>query len=264
MSVLATPTDSAPEISALRDQLIALGLTHAAEALSDEMATVVRDGSSPPAFLDQLLRCEINQREEKRIRTNLRLSGLPAGHTLADFDFGFQPAVERSRIETLATGQWIRDRQNLLLLGPPGVGKTHLAIALGTAAIQHGQSVSYYLIEELMHQLRQDAHTPPQHLRRKKYMSVSLLIVDEMGFEPLTREEANLFFRLISYRYERGSLCITSNKPVNEWPDILAGDETLATAILDRLLHAAHVVSISGRSYRLKDLENMLKKPKAP
>ena len=248
-----------PDVADVRAHLEALRLPHAAEALNGILSMSVAADTAPLAVLDQLLRTETDRREENRIRTSLRLSGLPTGQTLADFDFAFQPAIERRRVETLATGQWIRDRHNLLLLGPPGVGKTHLAIGLGVAAIERGLSVSYYRIEELLHLLRQDARTPPAHLRRKKYMNVALLIVDEVGFEPFNREEANLLFRLISYRYQRGSICITSNKPVNEWPDMLAGDETLATALLDRLLHSTHVLNIRGRSYRLRDLDNALR-----
>ena len=255
---MSTQPKDSPDIARLRGALVALRLAQAAEALPDLLAEVVRDDLNPLVFLDRLLGMESRSREESRIRTSLKLSGLPTGLTLANFDFGFQPAVERAKIETLAAGQWIRDRHNLLLLGPPGVGKTHLAVALGIAAIERGFSVSFYRIEELLHALRQDARTPPASLKRRKYMNVALLVVDEVGFEPFSREDANLFFRLVSYRYQRGSLCITSNKPIREWPDMLAGDETLAAAILDRLLHSTHVLNIRGRSYRLRDLEEGL------
>jgi DNA replication protein DnaC len=110
-------------------------------------------------------------------------------------------------------------------------------------------------VDELLHQLKQDAQTSPSRLKHKKYMASSLLIVDEMGYEAFSREEATLFFRVVNYRYQRGSLCITTNKGIAQWPELLAGDEVLAGAILDRLLHSAHVLSISGRSYRLKELE---------
>jgi DNA replication protein DnaC len=250
--------DDRCEIDALRRRLTALHLEHAAAALGEIVARSVSESWSPPVFLDHLLRAEADAREERRIRTSLRLSGLPGGITLADFDFAFQPAVERTRIETLATGAWIQDRRSLLLLGPPGVGKTHLAIGLGVAAVERGFSVSYTRIENLLHDLRRDAHLPPSQLRRRKYMNAALLIIDEMGFEPLTRDDANLFFRLVSYRYQRGSILITSNKNVRDWPEMLAGDETLAGAILDRLLHASHVLPIKGRSYRLRDLDDRI------
>jgi len=192
------------------------------------------------------------------VRTSLRLSNLPTGMTLADFDFVFQPSVERSRIETLATGAWVRASETLLIQGPPGVGKTYLAVGLGMKAIEHRFSVQFYRFDELLVALRADAGTRPNRLRRKKYLSTALLIIDELGFEPMGREEASLFVRLVSYRCGRGPILITTNKSVRDWTELLAGDEALTTAILDRLLHNAHVINIKGRSYRLRDLENAL------
>lgn len=250
----------APEVEHLRDSLIRLGLEHAAAVLTALLSDALKDDIGHPAFLDKLLSTEIRARDERRVRTSLKLSSLPQGVTLAGFDFAFQPAVERRKIETLATGQWIKDRQSLLLLGPPGVGKSHLAVGLGVAAIERGFSVTFLRVEELLHQLRRDALMPPAQLKRRKYMNSALLIIDEVGFEPFTRQDANLFFRLVSYRYQKGSMLITSNKNIRDWPEMLAGDETIATAILDRLLHASHVLSIKGRSYRLRDIDDGLAK----
>ncbi|MGH7566211.1 MAG: IS21-like element helper ATPase IstB, partial [Gemmatimonadota bacterium] len=171
----------------------------------------------------------------------------------------FQPSLERSRIETLATCAWIRERETLLLQGPPGVGKTHLGVALGVKAVENGFSVAFFRLEDLLHALKKDAEVPPQRLRSKKYMNVALLVIDEVGFQPLARHEASLLFRLVSYRYERGSILITTNKAIKDWPEVLAGDEVMATALLDRLLHRAHVLNIKGRSYRLRDLERLVR-----
>ena len=198
-------------------------------------------------------------REERRVKTSLRLSGLPPGQTLGNFDFAFQPAVEQRRLETLATCAWIREHETILIQGPPGVGKTHLAVALGVRAVEHGFSVAFFRLEELLHAMKQDAELSPRGLRRRKYLNVALLIIDEVGFQPLSRQEASLFFRLVSYRYQRGSTLITTNKSVKDWPEILAGDEVMATALLDRLLHHCHVLNIKGRCYRLRDLERILK-----
>jgi len=243
------------DIDATRQRLERIGAGHAAEQLDALLASAVKDEMSPHHFLDQLLAAELAFREERRVRTSLRLSGLPNGQTLGNFDFAFQPSVERSRIETLATCAWIREKRTLLIQGPPGVGKTHLAIALGVKAVENGFGVLFVRLEELLASLRRDVDMSPTKLRRRKYINVALLIIDEVGFEPMSRHEASLFFRLVSHRYQRGSILITTNKGIRDWPEVLAGDEVLATAILDRLLHNSHVLNIKGRSYRLRDLE---------
>src|SRR5262245_57966507 len=210
-------------------------------------------------FLEQLLGVETSGREGRRVKTALLLSGVPTGQTLANFDFAFQPAIERSRIETLATCAWVRNAETVLIQGPPGVGKTHLAVGLGIKAVEQGFSVQYLRFDELLTELRRDAILAPAQLRRRKYLSTALLVIDELGFEPMNRQDASLFFRLVTYRYGRGAFLITTNKSVREWTELLAGDEVLATAVLDRLLHRAQVLNIKGRSYRLRDLEDALK-----
>ncbi|NCQ34956.1 ATP-binding protein [bacterium] len=246
------------DVDRSRERLERLGLTYAAEALPGAVSTAVKQSVAPQAFLDGLLDVELDAREERRIRTALKLSNLPTGQTLADFDFAFQPAVERSRIDTLATGAWVKASETLLIQGPPGVGKTHLAVGLGVKAIEQGFSAQFYRFDELLTALKADAGLAPARLRRKKYLNTALLIVDELGFEPMDRAEASLFFRLVTYRYGRGSILITTNKSVRDWSELLAGDEVLTAAILDRLLHNAHVINIKGRSYRLRDLEQTL------
>ena len=246
------------DLDATREKLGRLGLVHATDRLAETLGDAVKDSWPPHRFLDQLLDHELRVREERRLKTSLRLSGLPTGQTLGTFDFAFQPSVERSRIETLATCSWIREKESILMQGPPGVGKTHLAIALGVRAIENGFSVAFHRLEDLLDALKRDADVSPQRLRRRKHMNVALLIIDEVGFEPMTRQEASLFFRLVSYRYGRGSILITTNKGISEWPELLAGDEVLTTAILDRLLHRSHVLNITGRSYRLRDLERIV------
>lgn len=256
---MSAPAKVLVDVDRTRGALEQLGLSYAAERLGELLSESVKKEVPAHRFLDELLQAEIQQREERRIRTSLRLSGLPPGQTLGNFEFGFQPGIEKSRIETLATCAWIREKESLLLQGPPGVGKTHLAVALGVKAVEHGFSVAFFRLEDLLHALKRDQELPPRRLRSKKYMKVALLIIDEVGFQPLSRAEANLVFRVVSYRYQRGSLLITTNKPVKEWPEVLAGDEVMTTALLDRLLHRCHVLNIKGRSYRLKELERLMR-----
>ncbi len=247
------------EVDSTREKLLQLGLPHAAEALSAELSEAVKHNRPAHQVLDRLLGQELSARDERRVRTSLKLSSLPPGMTLGNFDFSFQPSIEKRQIETLATCAFVREHTTLLVQGPPGVGKTHLVVALGVKAIEQGFSVAFYRLDELLHEMRKDAAIAPQRLRRKKYFNVSYLVVDEVGFEPMTREDASLFFRLVSYRYRRGSTAITTNKAVKDWPGILAGDEAMTAAILDRLLHRSVVLNVRGRSYRLQELEKVLK-----
>ena len=148
-----------------REKLTKLGMLHASEHVGETLAEAVKESWPPHRFLNQLLEAELTVREERRLKTSLRLSGLPTGQTLGNFDFGFQPSVERSRIETLATCAWIRAKENLLIQGPPGVGKTHLAIGLAIRAIENGFSVAFHRLEDLLAALKRDAEVGPQRLR---------------------------------------------------------------------------------------------------
>lgn len=259
MSAVRTKVD----LDATTERCTALGLTHAAECLGELVEEASRENLSPLGFFHRVLEREIERKSERRIATSLKLSGLPTGKTLEGFDWTFQPRADRSKLEMLATCAFVRARENVLFLGPPGVGKSHLAVSLGVKAVKNGFSVTHFVLDDLMHALRADAAIPPARLKAKRYLNSALLIVDEVGFRPLDRHEANLFFRLVSARYEKGSIVLTSNKHVRDWPEIFAGDEILTTAILDRLLHHVHLVHIDGRSYRLRELDRLLE-PQAP
>jgi len=246
------------DIGLLQQRLEALRLVFAADQLSELVSTSVKEDWNATEFLDAMLRLELERQEERRVAQAIRISHLPTGPTLSNFDFAYQPSVSRTQIETLSTCQWIRESHGLLLQGPPGVGKSHLCVALGMRAIENGFSVCFYRVDELLYQLKTDAGLSPSRLKHKKYMASNLLILDEFGYQSLDREEANLLFRVVNYRYQRGSIALTTNKGITSWPEVLAGDEVLAGAILDRLLHSATVLNIQGRSYRLRDMETSL------
>jgi DNA replication protein DnaC len=249
------------DLDRISEQCRALKLMHTAECVGELVEEASREELTPVSFLELVLDRELERKNERRIHTTLMLSGLPVGKTLENFDWSFQPRVERSKIESLATCAYVREAQNVLFMGPPGVGKSHLAVALGVKAIKNGFSVQHYVLDDLMHVLRGDAAIPPRRLKAKRYLNSALLVIDEVGFRPLDRMEANLFFRLVSARYEKGPIILTSNKHVRDWPEIFAGDEILTTAILDRLLHHVHVLHIDGRSYRLREMDGLLKQP---
>lgn len=257
-----SPAPAIP-LDTLAQQLTALGLEHAASALPELVETAARERLDPSAFLGRVLTRQLERKDERRIATMLTLSGLPTGKTLETYDWGFQPKADRRQLDALATCSFVRERQNVLFLGPPGVGKSHLACGLGVKAVKNGFSLMHVVLDDLLHALKADAAIPPARLKAKRYLNTALLIIDEVGFRPLDRMEANLFFRLVSARYEKGSIVVTTNKHVRDWPDVFAGDEILTTAILDRLLHHVHIVHIDGRSYRLRELDKLLTPPPA-
>lgn len=243
------------ELETSRNLLVELGLEHASEILLELLERAVREKLSLVKFLEWVAGKELEFREDRRVKALLGSSGLPIGKTLNHFDFHFQKGVEKARVELLSTCEFVRRKENLLLLGPPGVGKSHLAAGLGVKAAENGFAVVFINADDLIDLLRKDENVEYKKIRRRRYMNASLLIIDELGFQALDRRDAHLFFKVISQRYERGSVIITSNKGIREWPEILANDEVLATAILDRLLHHCHVIQIDGRSYRLKHID---------
>jgi len=178
---------------------------------------------------------------------------MPFLKTLDSFDFAFQPSLDRGQVLDLASLAFLARKENILLLGPPGVGKTHLAVALAICACQNGYSVYFSSLDTMIRALAAADRAGKLDAKLRTYTTKSqLLVLDEVGYLPLSRAEANYLFQVVSSRYERSSVILTSNKSVTEWPDVF-GDHAIATAILDRLLHHSHVLSIKGHSYRLRE-----------
>jgi len=236
----------------IRDHATRLGLNHLAETTTQLLQRAEADQMGYLDFLDLLLQEELGLREGRRFRNALKLSGLPHHKTLEEFDFAFQPDLDPRRVRDLATLTFIDAKSNIALLGPPGVGKTMLAVALAVAACRAGYSIYFTTLDDLVRRLRTAEATGRFARQLTTYLRPAVLVVDEVGYLPLDRAEANMVFQLVSRRYERGSIILTSNKSFTEWGTVL-GDDVLATAILDRLLHHCDVLTINGPSYRLKD-----------
>ncbi|MDZ3799177.1 MAG: IS21-like element helper ATPase IstB [Xanthomonadales bacterium] len=214
----------------------------------------VAQESSYGQFLEQALQAEIAARTERTRQTLQKLATLPAVKTLEQFDFTFATGVSKPQIMELASLAFIERAENVVLLGPSGVGKTHLAIALAMRAIQAGIKTRFLSAADLMLQLASaNGQGRLREYFNRAVLGPRLLIVDELGYLPFGREEAALFFNVVAKRYERGSMILTSNLPFPQWAAALADDATLTAALLDRLLHHAHIVQVTGDSYRLKD-----------
>ena len=211
-------------------------------------------------FVDLLLDSEVGVRESRRVTNALKLSSLPHHKRLSEFDFSFQPELDPRKVKDLATLGFVTERANVALLGPPGVGKTMIAVGLAIAACQAGFSIYFTTVDDLVRNLAEAESLGRFAKKLQTYLKPSVLVCDEVGYLPLDRRQANMVFQLVSRRYERGSMIVTSNKAFGEWGSIL-GDDVLASAILDRLLHHCEVITINGPSYRLKDRLGITKSP---
>src|SRR5947209_6519850 len=236
----------------LRTTLAALSLT----AIDARLEALLESASQKePAYADFLLGvmgAEAEARRQRYLKTRLQLAHLPYVKTFDQFDFAFQPSIDERQIRELRTLRFVHEPSNVILLGPPGFGKTHLAVSLAETAIQSGNGAYFMTAHDLVTDLGRAYREGRLDRRMRVYLAPKVLIIDEMGYLPLDDLGATIFFQLVSARYERGSIILTSNKSYGEWGSIF-GDPIIATAILDRLLHHSTTINIRGESYRLKD-----------
>lgn len=245
------------QVQVVKALLGELHLTSIQDHLDDFLEPAIKDNLSCLEFLHRVLKQEADARNAKSCDRRMKQAAFPYHKTIDEFDFGFQTSVTRRQIQQLMDMHWLEKAFNVFFLGPPGVGKTSLATGLGIQAVELGYHVSFITMDELIRTLKTEAISVKSKRRLKQIMSASLLIIDEVGFLPISRQEANLFFQLISNLYQNISVIVTSNKGFDEWPEFL-GDTVITTAILDRLVHNSELFNMNGDSYRLKHRNTIL------
>lgn len=240
------------QLERLGEHLLKLRLLKSGERLEAMLQQAAAEELPYADFLERLLGEEVGAKTSKNIAMRTAMARFPFVKPLETFDFGYQPSIDQKQLQTLASCHYIEHGDNVIVLGPPGVGKTHLAVSLGLKAVESGYRVLFTTAANLITHLTKAHAEGRLDEKLKVYTAPRLLIIDEIGYLPIDRLGANLFFQLISRRYERGPMILTSNQSFGAWGEVF-GDRVIATAILDRLLHHAVTLNIRGNSYRLKE-----------
>ena len=247
--------------STLFKDLRNLKLSGIAKTLEVRNEQAIKEKLSYMEFLELLIEDELANRKDNSYKKRFQKAHFPFTKTLEEYDFNFQPTLNRQEIYNLATCEFIRKKENVVFIGPPGTGKTHLSISIGIKALQQGYKVIFTTVSDMMSALFESKADNSYAQKLKYYLSSDLLISDELGFRKLNEHIVDQFYEIISQRYEKGSLIITSNKTFDEWGNIF-WDSILASAILDRIVHHCHLVLIKGESYRMREQKETLKKSK--
>lgn len=236
----------------LKNNLKQLGLYRVSEMFAEESEKANKESISYIEYLSILIESQMSAKRERSIDYKLKNAKFPFIKTVDGFDFSFQPSIDEKMLKSLCDLDFISKAENALFIGPPGVGKTHLAIALGVEACKERIRTLFISAKELIDNLLLASQSRTLMQEIEKYARLPLLIIDELGFLPISKEGANLFYQVISKKYEHTSIIITSNKPFQDWGDIF-NDDVIAAAIIDRLVHHSHIFKISGKSYRVKE-----------
>jgi len=240
----------------VKSQLRIFKLSGIYNSLEERIALANEKSLSYIDFISLLLEDEANNRRDNSYKKRYSRAKFPANKKIEDFDFSFQPSIDKRIINDALTCQFIREKKNIIFIGNPGAGKTHLSIALGIKALQKGHKVLFTTTAHMLHDLNVSKADNSYHRKIDFYLTPDLLIIDELGFKKIPNYSADDFFEIISRRYERGSLIITTNKSFEQWGDIFA-DNILASAILDRIIHYSEIIKINGPSFRQKDLKKL-------